>query len=175
MAAILQGMAETHTFAAALSKVLIRDVDTLIREIELFPDDDSVWRVTAGVVNPAGTLALHCAGNLQHFIGAIVGRSGYVRDRAREFSQRSGTRAELVAELGRAREAVRRGLSALSDSTLDAGFHEAVGGVTLPTRLFLLHLSAHLGFHLGQVDYLRRLMLEDARTADTVSVRRLAD
>ena len=72
-------------------------------------------------------------------------------------------------------EAVRRGLSALSDSTLDAGFPEAVGGVTLPTRLFLLHLSAHLGFHLGQVDYLRRLMLEDARTADTVSVRRLAD
>lgn len=168
-------MAETPTFAADLSSLLVRDIDTFIREIELFPDDDSLWKTMPGVSNSAGTLALHCAGNLQHFVGGLVGGSGYVRDRAREFSQRTGTRAELMAELGRAREAVTRALAPLSESALELEFPEAVGGVTLRTRRFLLHLAVHLGFHLGQVDYLRRLMNQDSRTADTVSVRKLAD
>ena len=168
-------MADTPTFAADLSALLVRDIDTFIREIELFPDDETVWKTMPGVANSAGTLALHCAGNLQHFVGGLLGGSGYVRDRAREFSQRKGTRAELVAELGRAREAVARSLARLSESTLELEFPEAVGGVTLGTRRFLLHLAVHLGFHLGQVDYLRRLMNQDARTADTVAVRRLAD
>lgn len=168
-------MADTPTFAADLSRLLVRDVETLIREIELFPDDETLWKTMPGVANSAGTLALHCAGNLRHFVGRLIGGSDYVRDRPREFSQRSGTRKELVTELGLAREAVIRGLAALPAARLDAEFPEVVGGVTLRTRLFLLHLAVHLGFHLGQVDYLRRAMNQDARTADTVAVRRLAD
>jgi hypothetical protein len=161
------------TLAADLSRLLVREVDTLIREIQLCPDDESLWRAPAGVANSCGTLALHCAGNLQHYVGHVLGGSGYVRDRAREFSQRSGTRADLVAELRRAREVVRETLAALPDPVLDATFPEPVAGVTLPARLFLLHLAVHLGFHLGQADYLRRIAHGDARTADTVSVKAL--
>lgn len=163
-----------RTLADDLSRLLVRDLDTLIREVQLCPDDESLWRVPAGVSNACGTLALHCAGNLQHYVGRVLGGTQYVRDRAREFSQRSGTRADLVAELQRAREVVRDTLATLPDPALDAAFPEPVAGVTLPTRLFLLHLAVHLGFHVGQADYLRRIAHADARTADTVSVRALA-
>jgi uncharacterized damage-inducible protein DinB len=156
-----------------LSTLLARELDTLIREVELLPDEASLWKTMTGVSNSCGTLALHCAGNLQHYVGAVLGGSGYVRDRAREFSQRTGTRAEVAAELRRARQAVSETLAALPVAVLDAEFPEAVGGVKLPTRLFLLHLAVHLGFHVGQADYLRRVLCEDARTADTVSVKRL--
>ncbi len=167
----------THTqptLIRDLSTLFVRELDTFIREVELHPDDASLWRTTTGVSNAAGTLALHCAGNLQHYVGAVLGKSGYVRDRAREFSERDRTRADVVAELGRARRAVEDTLAVLPASALDAEFPEAVAGVRLPTRLFLLHLAVHLGFHVGQVDYLRRLQNGDARTADTVSVKSLA-
>lgn len=156
-----------------LTRLLVREVDTFIREIEFLPDDESLWKTSAGVSNSCGNLALHCAGNLQHYVGALLGGSGYVRDRAREFSQRSGTRADVVAELTRARQAVESTLPEVSVSRLDEDFPEAVGGVTLPTRLALLHFAVHLGFHLGQADYLRRTLTGDARTAQTVSVKEL--
>jgi hypothetical protein len=157
-----------------LSRLLLRDLDTLIREVELVPDDESLWRTLGGVSNSCGTLALHCAGNLQHFVGAVLGGTGYVRDRAREFSQRSGSRADVVVELVRAKDAVKATLGRLPASALDTEFPETVGGLRVPTRLFLLHLSVHLGFHLGQAGYLRRILNSDARTADTVSVKALA-
>jgi len=156
-----------------LTCLLVRDLDTFVREIDLLPDDESLWKTMTGVSNSCGNLALHCAGNLQYYVGALLGGSGYVRDRAREFSQRSGARADVVAELTRARQAVESALPAVSQSRLDADFPEAVGGVTLPTRLALLHLAVHLGFHLGQADYLRRTLSGDARTAGTVSVKEL--
>jgi hypothetical protein len=156
-----------------LSTLLVRELDTLIREVELCPDDASLWKTVTGVSNSCGTLALHCAGNLQHYVGAVLGGTGYVRDRPREFSQRTGTRAEVTAELRRARQAVGETLATLPPSVLDTEFPESVAGVRLPTRLFLLHLAVHLGFHVGQVDYLRRILNGDARTADTVSVKKL--
>ena len=162
------------TLAGDLSRVIVRELDTLSREVALFPDDESLWRVPQGVANSCGTLAVHCAGNLQHYVGAVLGRTGYVRDRPREFSHRGSTRAEVTAELERAKQAVRDTLAALPETAFEAPFPEVVAGVTLPTRLFLLHLAVHLGFHVGQADYLRRIANGDARTADTVSLKALA-
>ena len=87
--------------------LLAREVEAFQREITLFPDDETVWKTAEGVTNSAGNLARHIAGGLQHFVGGVLGGSGYVRNREAEFGQRSGTRAELVAELGRALTAVR--------------------------------------------------------------------
>jgi len=169
-------MTDAHTaLARNLTALITRELDTLVREIELFPDDESIWKTSAGVSNSCGTLALHCAGNLRHYVGAVLGGSEYVRDRAREFSQRSGTRAELVDELRQAREAVVRTLPTLGAGVLDADFPEPVAGVTLPTHRFLMHLAVHLGFHVGQADYLRRILGSDSRTAGTVSVKELTD
>ncbi|HSF99836.1 MAG TPA: DinB family protein [Vicinamibacterales bacterium] len=169
-------MTDTHrTVTRDLTRLITREIDTLIREVELFDDDDTLWRVLPGVRNSCGTLALHCAGNLQHYVGAVLGGSGYVRDRGGEFSQRTGTRADLVAELTRARAAVRRTLPELSAAALEAEFPEAIGGTRLPTHLFLMHLAVHLGFHVGQAGYLRRIMSGDGRTAGTVAVKDLLD
>jgi hypothetical protein len=167
---------DTSAVLGDLRTLFVRDVDTLIREIELLPDDESLWRTLPGVANSCGNLALHCAGNLQHFVGGVLGRSGYVRDRAHEFGARSGTRAEVVAELQRAREAVEAALLSLRPETLAGSYPEPVGAasLTLPAQRFLIHLAVHLGFHLGQADYLRRILSADGRTADTVSLKPLA-
>jgi uncharacterized damage-inducible protein DinB len=159
--------------AQDLSRLLLREIDTLAREVSYMPDDESLWTTTGGVTNSVGTLALHCAGNLQHYVGALLGKTGYVRDRPREFNTRSGTRDEVVAELGRASAAVRETMAKLPHEALDGKFPEAVGGRTLPTRLFLLHLAVHLGFHVGQAGYLRRAITGDSRSADTVSIKAL--
>lgn len=142
------------------SLILARELDGMAREIEAFPDDTSVWQTAPGVTNAAGNLALHLAGNVQHFIGALLGRTGYVRDREAEFGRRSGTRAELVEELGRARDVVQTVLQGLPATALEATIsHPHLPG-PIPAQRLLVHLCAHAGFHLGQAGYLRRLLTE---------------
>jgi hypothetical protein len=138
--------------------LLTRELDGFKRELALFPDDQSVWRTVPGVTNSAGNLALHIAGGLQYLVGAVLGHTGYVRNRDAEFSRRSGTRSELIAELDRAMAVVREVLPPLSDAALAADFPEPVLGASFRTSRFLLHLCAHAAFHLGQAGYLRRAM-----------------
>ena len=107
----------------------------------------------------------HLLGNLRSFIGAGVGGSRYVRDRDAEFSRRDATRAELLATIGETRREVSSALARLTEITLDAPFPHVVGGRRIQTRLFLLHLLSHLGYHLGQLDYHRRVV-----TSDPVSI-----
>ena len=153
-----------------LTWLYVRELRTFEREIALFPDDDLVWQVVPGTANSAANLALHVCGNLQHYIGHHLGATGYVRDREREFGRRSGSRAELAAELQRTADVVTRVLPGVTDETLHTPYPEAVAGVTIETGLFLLHLSAHLAFHLGQAGYLRRALTGDGRTARTVAL-----
>jgi uncharacterized damage-inducible protein DinB len=153
--------------------LLERELDTFIREIESYPTDDSVFATPAGITNSAGSLALHCAGNLQHFIGSRIGNSGYVRDRDAEFARRGLTRAEVVAELARAKQAVHDALTSLDSAAVPATYPDKVAGRSMSSEVFVLHLVAHLAYHLGQVDYHRRITTGDAKTVDAVSVTAL--
>ena len=164
----------TATLAADLARLLARELDAFAREVELFPDDAALWRTVPGVTNAAGTLALHACGNLQHFVGAVLGGTGYVRDREREFGARGLSRADLVTQLAEAREVVRTTLAALGDAALAAPYPQPPGGVRVSTQRFLLHLLVHLGFHLGQAGYLRRALTGDATTSGAVAVAQLA-
>lgn len=74
-------------------RIFDRDLDALARQVGSYPDDESLWRLGGGIRNPAGTLAAHLVGNLEHFVGAVLGGTGYVRDRDREFSERPGARS----------------------------------------------------------------------------------
>jgi uncharacterized damage-inducible protein DinB len=116
-----------------------------------------MWQTVPGVTNSAANLALHVSGNLQHFIGAILGQSGYVRNREIEFGTRTGTRAEVAAELRKTVAVVERVLPTVPDEALRRDYPEPVHGMTIRTDRFLLHLSAHLAHHLGQAGYLRRI------------------
>lgn len=158
-----------------VQRILERDLEGLAREIEMFPDDESLWRVAPGITNPAGSLARHASGNLKHFVGAVLGGSGYVRQRDSEFGVKSGTRAEHAAELRETKEMVSQVLPTLSPEVLAAGYPDPPGGIPVSCQRFLLHLCTHLAFHLGQAGYLRRVVTGDARSSGPVSVRDLAE
>lgn len=143
-----------------LRELFVRDLGKLIAELEAYPDDASVWRVRGDIVNPAGTLALHLIGNLSQFVGADLGRVQFVRDREAEFARRNVPRAELIAGLREVSARVVAALDGLDEARLDEvstrqlpGFPE---GMTV--RYFLIHLYGHLNWHLGQVDYHRRML-----------------
>jgi hypothetical protein len=141
-----------------LGRVLIRDASTLRDELLAYPQEHQIWTTPPGTKNSAGTLALHLAGNLQHFVGAQFGGTGYVRNRDAEFSQRDVSRAGLLAECDAALAALTRGLAGLTDEALSKPFPVQLAGATLPTGLALLHMATHLAYHLGQIDYHRRLV-----------------
>ncbi|HUG28233.1 MAG TPA: DinB family protein [Gemmatimonadales bacterium] len=153
-----------------LQAVLLRDLASLRLEIEAYPDEAQLWATPAGISNSAGTLTLHCAGNLQHFIGACLGGTGFVRDREGEFGRRDVPRAELVAGLKVAAQVVERVLNGLDPARLDEGFPVDFKGRTIPTGRFLLHLATHLAYHLGQVDYHRRVVTGQGALAGVVGI-----
>ena len=145
-------------FAADLAAMLDRDLRALRRELEAYPDERQIWQPVPGLSNTAGTLALHLAGNLQHYIGARWAGTGYVRDRPAEFARRDVPRAELLAEIERARAAVAAGLAAVRLEELDETFPELVGASRVRTGDLLVHAAAHVAYHLGQLDAHRRVV-----------------
>lgn len=153
--------------------LLTRDLRGFAREVALCPDDEMSWRALPGVTNTVGNLALHVCGNLRHYVGAVLGGTGYVRDRPLEFSRRSGSRAELQQLIETTIQEVTAVLSRLPGDALERDYPEAVVGAVLPTRLFLLHLATHLAHHLGQAGYLRRLLTGDGTSSGAISPREL--
>lgn len=161
------------TLSEEVRRLMSRELEAFAREIELFPDDTMPWSTLPGVTNSAGNLARHVCGNLKHYVGALLGATGYKRDRDAEFAAREGTRGALAAELRETGRVVADVLPRVPAEVLAAPFPEAVGGVVPRCDRFLLHLCAHLAFHLGQAGYLRRALTGDARTSGAVAVKAL--
>ena len=159
---------------ADLRRLLLRELQTFRREVELTPDE-FLWTAPPGVLNPIGNLALHAAGNLRHFVGSVLGGTGYVRNRDAEFASRDLSRAEVVEALDRALSEVDRTLSRLDPAVLDQPYPIEVVGQKLVTGRFLTHLAVHLGFHLGQAGYLRRILTGENQSASPVAVSALAE
>jgi DinB superfamily len=157
-----------------LQAVVLRDLDTLTREIALYPSDDALWTAVEGLPNSGGTLVLHLVGNLRHFIGAALGRTGYVRDREAEFATRGLSREALAAQVAVARADVVSVLQTLPPSVLDTTFPLQLAGHSFGTRAFLLHLATHLSYHLGQIDYHRRVVSGDRASAGAMPLGPLA-
>ena len=158
-----------------ISTLLVRELEGFRREIALFPDDESIWRVTPGVTNSAANLALHVAGNLQHFVGTCLAGGAYVRHRDAEFSTRGATRAEVDRQLQAAVDAVATGLDGLDDASLQRPMSGAPNRMVARTDMFLLHLVAHTAFHLGQAGYIRRVVTGDATSAGPLPLDVLVD
>jgi hypothetical protein len=144
---------------AHCAKAFARDIASVKAEVLAYPDDEALWRAVPGLPNSGGTLALHLAGNLRHFIGAGIGRSGYVRDRPAEFATRGTTRADVAAALDAAAREVADALAAApADLMAVAPPITMPNGALLPMPLAMLHLLTHLAYHLGQMDYHRRMV-----------------
>ena len=157
----------------SIAAIIERELRTLRDQLEAYADERDLWLVAPGISNPPGVLAAHLVGNLQHFIGGRLGGTGYVRDRPAEFAGRDRTRAELIAAIDETRGVVRVTLASLPESEMDRDFPEVVAGVRVTTGDYLIHLVSHLAYHLGQVDYHRRLLAGGA-TVRAVPIPELA-
>ncbi len=140
-----------------LSSLYERDITRVIQELQAFPDDATLWKTLPGVSNPAGNLVLHLEGNLREYIGRLLGGVEYQRDRPLEFSDKGRTRDELVARMTPVKELVPRVIASLSPTDLEKPFPDA-GAAGASTGRYLVHLYGHLSYHLGQIDYLRRVL-----------------
>jgi hypothetical protein len=140
----------------SLAAILRRDLEAVRREVEGYPDEALLWTRVPGMPNTGGVLVRHLCGNLQHFIGTVLGGTPYRRDRDAEFLALPSPRGTLLEELSATQTAVAATLARLPEQWLEADYPAPVGGQRLGTLDFLLHLSAHCAFHLGQIDYHRR-------------------
>lgn len=153
-----------------LCAVMVRDLRALAREVAAYPDDAAPWRPVPGIANPGGTLVRHLAGNVRHFIGAVLGGSAYVRDRDGEFARRDVTRAAMEADVAEAIAEAERVLPTLTPARMAAEFPVEVGGRRVVTARWLTHLASHLAYHLGQVDYHRRMVAPESGTVGTMDI-----
>lgn len=156
-----------------ITTVITRELKALRREIESYPTENDLWEIRPGITNPGGNLALHLAGNLQYFLGNVLGKNGYVRNRDAEFGDKDVPRETLLREIDNAIAAVEDGMSKISDSDLAKPFPEKVGGVSSSTGAFLAHFATHLAYHLGQVDYHRRILTGEAKTVKAMTLTEL--
>lgn len=159
--------------AVMIEHFLRRELRSLRRELESYPDERLIWALPPGFPNSAGTLALHLAGNLQHYVGALLGGTGYVRNRDQEFAARDVPRDALLEQVSAADEAIRSTLPGLSDEQLSQPFPEPIRGQFLETGEMLIQLAVHLAYHLGQVSYHRRLVTGNAEGVGALSAAEL--
>jgi len=156
-----------------LRTLMVRELGAFEREVLLFPDEGSLFRTLPGVTNSAGNLALHVCGNLKHFVGAVLGGTGYVRNRDAEFAARAGKREDVARELRETAEVVAATLDRLPAEALAAPYPQPVADRELRCGLFLAQLAVHLALHLGQAGYLRRIVTGDARSSGPVALAEL--
>jgi len=149
---------DAPTLAGTVRTVMLRELRAARRMVEAYPDDAGPWTERPGLPNVGGTLVLHIAGNLQYFFGTVLGGTSYRRDRDAEFARRGVPRAELLAELDAAIAVVDRVLATLTPAVLDADYPVPILGRVVHTRDYLVHLAMHLAYHLGQLDYHRRVV-----------------
>ena len=141
-----------------LAEIFERDLLKLRAEVESYQNERDLWKLSGAIPNSAGNLALHLVGNLKHFIGATLGGVEYVRDRDLEFADTDVPRDQILAAIDETRAAVSETLAKLTPAELAAEYPINVFGHTMTTEFFIVHLATHLDYHLGQINYHRRLL-----------------
>ena len=141
-----------------LNKLFKRDLNKLKEEIKLYSNESNLWIVDKDVLNSGGNLCLHLVGNLNHFIGAEIGKTDYIRQRDLEFSLKNVPRTELIQQIDDVILVIDQVLHTLTEEDLQKEYSRRVFEDTMTVEYFLVHLSMHLGYHLGQINYHRRLL-----------------
>ena len=141
-----------------LAELYEGDLRKMIEEVNLFKDEENLWRTQGSVKNSCGNLVLHITGGLNHFFGATLARTGYIRDRDQEFSKKGVKREELVAQLEQVIPMMNETLNALTPEQMEADFPIFFDKPDTSVSYVAVRLLGHLGYHLGQVNYLRRVL-----------------
>lgn len=141
-----------------LIQLFERDLKKLISELEAYKDEEKIWKVSGNISNSAGTLVLHLIGNLKHFIGAVMGNTGYIRNREEEFSLKNVPKANLVELILETIQVINVTVSEFEEEYFGSNYPLEVFGKPRTYEYFMMHLQGHLNYHLGQVNYHRRLL-----------------
>ena len=140
-------------------KILFRrDLEKLRQEIGAYTDERKIWLIEKSIANSAGNLCLHLIGNLNTYIGAEIGKTGYIRHRDLEFSMKDVPQKELLKKIEDTILIVEAALDNLTAKQLDEEYPILVFSEKTSTGYFLVHLATHLAYHLGQINYHRRLL-----------------
>ena len=142
----------------SIKSLFTRDLNKLKAEIESYQNEETIWKIDKSILNSGGNLCLHLVGNLNHFFGAILGNSGYIRNREEEFSLKNIPKSELIIQVEETLNVVISTLDQLSEEDLAKNYPIESLGYTMTTEYFLIHLFGHLSYHLGQINYHRRLL-----------------
>jgi Protein of unknown function (DUF1572) len=146
------------TLITSTKKLFARDLSVLEKEISLYSSEEKIWTVTGDIKNSGGNLCLHLCGNLQYYIGSIIGNTGYIRNRDLEFSAQNISKEKLIEEIRTTKNVVASTLENLRSTAIEELYPGEVFKEPMTTGHFLIHLSGHLGYHLGQINYHRRLI-----------------
>jgi uncharacterized damage-inducible protein DinB len=141
-----------------IKSLFIRDLNKLKTEIDSYKDEVNIWKTDKNISNSAGNLCLHLVGNLNHYIGMMLGNSGYIRNRELEFSLKDISRTKLIQQIDKTIEMVSLTLENVSEEKLQKEYPSESLGYPMTTEYFLIHLFGHLSYHLGQINYHRRLL-----------------
>ena len=132
-----------------------RDIRKLIEELHLFKEEKNLWQIRGSVKNSSGNLALHIIGGMNYLIGATLSQTGYVRDRDQEFLRKGVERRELVAQLEELIPMIRKTVNTIN---MEEEYPLIFDNEKRSAGYVLMQLSLHLNYHLGQVNYLRRIL-----------------
>jgi len=151
-------MALNNIMKASLIKLFDLRLSKLSQELSLYTDEKLLWKIPRGITNSGGNLSLHLIGNLNHFIGCVLGNTGYVRHRDDEFSTKNIPVRELQLQIEATKLVVKKTIESLTKTEFNAIYPINVFGNKMTTTYFLIHLTGHLNYHLGQINYHRRLV-----------------
>ena len=141
-----------------LKSLFNRDLNKLKTEIDSYQNESQIWQIDKNISNSAGNLCLHLIGNINTYIGTELGKTDYIRDRPLEFSLKDIPRSELISKIEQTIVMVNTTLDSLTEADLEAIYPQIVFEKEMTTGFFLVHLATHLGYHLGQINYHRRLI-----------------
>jgi len=141
-----------------LKTLYLRDLNNLKTEIESFKNEENIWRIEQGISNSAGNLCLHILGNLNAYLVVGLAETGYVRQRELEFSQKNVPRSELIQKIEATLEVIETAFKNLSPARLKDDFPVIIWEKPTEMEYTLVHLTTHLNYHLGQINYHRRFL-----------------
>ncbi|WPR77114.1 DinB family protein [Algoriphagus sp. NG3] len=141
-----------------ISTLFERDIAKLKSEIDAYTKEENLWKVESNIANSAGNLCLHLIGNMTHFVGKEMGGLEYVRDRDFEFAGKHVPKAELISGIEKLQKTVTASLEGMGEEMLEKDYPLEVFGSKMTHGFFLIHLFGHFSYHLGQINYHRRLL-----------------
>lgn len=143
-----------------LKTIFNRDLNKLKAELELYQDENRIWHVEKEISNSAGNLCLHLIGNLNTYIGTVFGKTDYIRNRPLEFSIKDIPKSDLIQKIEATQVVIDEALNSITEEDLKMDYPLLVFENKTSTEFMLIHLTTHLAYHLGQINYHRRLLNE---------------